>query len=344
MSENTKSSRRFEGIKFLYVDDEEDNLTTFRFHFDEEFEVLTSAEPVKALGMVRNEPDLAVLLVDQVMPQMTGLQLAAEAKKLRPTITCLMITGNATKQLAIDSIRSRVFWEFLEKPVKFDAPEIRQLLISGIQEHLLEKVKVDYHQGTLELLAKLIDDKDGHTHRHSQRVTEWAVKIATKFDLSEKEIVMVREGSLIHDLGKISIPDDILKKPGRLTELERKIIMTHPGRGGELLDKIPQLKELASMARDHHERPDGKGYPRGLKGDEIPLMASIVAMADFFEALSSKRPYKDPWSTEEIVKEVVRIRGTQFPEEIVDALLVVIEEEGLLSKEKIEAVTQAIAA
>jgi response regulator RpfG family c-di-GMP phosphodiesterase len=333
MDTRTSPNRRFENIKFLYVDDEPENLAAFRIHFEDTFEILTSVDPVGGLELVRDTPELAVLIVDQVMPKMNGLELATAAKKLRPTLTCLMITGNATKQLAIESIRSHVFYEFLEKPVRFTAPEIRQLFYSAVQEHLLTKVKVDYRQGTLDLLAQLIDDKDGHTHRHSTRVTEWAIKIARKFSLSERELVMVHEGSLLHDIGKISIPDDILKKPGKLTELERKIIMTHPARGGDLLEKIPQLRELAFMSRDHHERPDGKGYPRGLKEDEIPLLASIVALADFFEALSSKRPYKDPWELADIVKEVSRLRGTQFPAPVVDALFSILEDEGLVSKE-----------
>ncbi len=337
-------SRRFQGTKFLYVDDEPDNLAGFRFHLENHFEVITSSDPLAALEMIKNEPQLAVLVVDQVMPKMTGLALALEAKKISPTITCLMITGNATKQLAVESIRSRVFWEFLEKPVNFGAPEAKQLLVNAIQQHLLEKIKTDYRCGTIELLSKLIDDKDGHTQRHSQRVTEWAVKIAKKFNLSERELVMVREGALLHDIGKVSIPDDILKKPGRLSELERKIIMTHPGRGGDLLEKIPQLNELASMARDHHERPDGKGYPRGLQKGEIPLLASIVAMADFYEALSSKRPYKDPWPIPEIIKEVIKVRGTQFPEEVVDVLFLVLEEEGAITQEEIVALCKGVAA
>jgi putative nucleotidyltransferase with HDIG domain len=221
---------------------------------------------------------------------------------------------------------------------------VKQLLISGVQEHLLEKVTLEYHAGTIHLLAQLIDDKDGHTRRHSQRVTEWSMKIAKKFDLSEREMVMVYEGALLHDIGKISIPDDILKKPGRLSALERKIIMTHPARGGDILESVPQLKELAPIARYHHERPDGTGYPENLKGDQIPLVAAIVALADFFEALSAKRPYKDAWPLPEIVAEIILQRGKQFPEAVVDALFTVLTEEGLIGREKVEELKQATAA
>ncbi|MFH1016637.1 MAG: HD domain-containing phosphohydrolase [Pseudomonadota bacterium] len=334
MTLNAKT-RRFENIKFLYVDDEPDNLEAFEITCSDDFEVLTAADPIAALETVRNEPDLAVVLVDQIMPRMTGLQFAVEAKKIRPALTFIMITGNATKQLAVDSIRSKVIWEFLEKPVSFGSPETRQLFVSAVQQHLLEKVKLEYHEGTIRLISQLIDDKDGHTRRHSERVTDWSMKIAKKFDLSEREMIMVYEGALLHDIGKISIPDDILKKPGRLTELERKIIMTHPARGGDLLESVPQLKELAPIARYHHERPDGTGYPQGLKGTQIPLVSSIVAIADFFEALSAKRPYKEAWAISDIAAEIARVRGQQFPEEVVDALFAVLAEEGLIEKEKV---------
>jgi response regulator RpfG family c-di-GMP phosphodiesterase len=343
MNPETKK-RRFEGIKFLYVDDEPDNLESFRLNYENQFEILTSANPTEAIDIIRKESSLAVLVVDQVMPRMTGIQLAIEAKKIRPTLTCIMITGNATKKLAIDAVRGRTFWEFLEKPVNFSAPDIRQLFIGAVQEHLLEKVKTDYQQGTINLLAQLIDDKDGHTHAHSGRVTKWSMKIAKKFDLSEREMVIIREGSLLHDIGKISIPDDILKKPGRLSELERKIIMTHPGRGGDLLEKVPQLKELAPIARYHHERPDGKGYPDGLTAEQIPLTSAIVGLADFFEALSSKRPYKEAWHIDDIVKEVASLRGTQFIEDVVDALFAVLEEEGHIQRKRINEIVNALAA
>lgn len=250
-------------------------------------------------------------------------------------MTMVMLTGNATKQLAIESVRTKVFWEFLEKPVDFSSPHMKQMIFSGIQEGKMNKANRDYREGAIALVAKLIDDKDGHTHKHSRRVQEWSVKLAKKFNLSDYELMLVHEGALLHDIGKISIPDDILKKPGRLSALERKIIMTHPGRGGDILDSIPQLAELAPMARYHHERYDGKGYPQGLKGDEVPLICYIVALADFYEALSSKRPYKDPWSVGEIVKEILAQKGKQFPGNVVDAMLNVLKDEGLTTEEQI---------
>ncbi len=337
--EPLSTQEKYKGNTVIFVDDEIENLDSFRFNLDDTFEIKTYLNPLDALKSCHEPHNYTVLLVDQVMPQMSGIELAKEMKALVPSLTCIMITGNATKQLAIDAIKNGSFWDFLEKPVDFGSEKMRKTLMQAISTSLLEKTKVDYRMGTLELLANLIDDKDGHTHRHSRKVTQWAMDIGRYMKLSEKEMLMLKEGSMIHDIGKISIPDDILKKPGRLSHLERKIIMTHAARGGDILDQIPQLKELSSMARDHHERPDGKGYPRGLKGDEIPLLTSIVALADFFEALSSHRPYKEPWVMEEIVKEIAINKSTQFPEKVVDALFDVLEEKGLMPKKTKDVLT-----
>lgn len=327
---------KYQKSRLLFVDDESENLLTFRLNLEDDFDILTTTSPLEALNILQQQPDIGMMFVDQVMPEMTGIELALEAKKVNSTVTMVMLTGNATKQLAIESVRTKVFWEFLEKPVDFSTAEMKQMIFSGIQASLLQKANKGYREGAIQLIAKLIDDKDGHTHKHSARVQEWSLKLAKKFNLTEHEMMIVKEGALLHDIGKISIPDDILKKPGRLSALERKIIMTHPGRGGDLLDSIPQLAELAPLARYHHERYDGKGYPKGLKGDEIPLLCVIVALADFYEALSSKRPYKDPWHTGEIVKEILSQRGKQFSERVVDAFMEVLKEEGIATQEQIQ--------
>lgn len=320
----------------FFVDDEVENLDAFVMHMEGEFHISVFENPVLAFEAVQNTPELSLIIIDQVMPKMTGLELAKKIKKLDRHITMMMLTGNATKELAIESIRERVFWEFLEKPVDFSSTFMKQMIYAGVQEHYLKKAQHGFRKGAVELLANLIDDKDGHTHRHSFRVQEWSMKLAKKFNLSDHQMMLVKEGSLLHDIGKISIPDDILKKPGRLSQLERKVIMSHPARGGDLLDSIEELKELAPMARYHHERYDGQGYPLGLKGDEVPLMSYIVALADFYEALSSKRPYKDPWPLDEIVAEILRVSGQQFPDDVVQAFLEVIVEDGLMTIEEMQ--------
>jgi response regulator RpfG family c-di-GMP phosphodiesterase len=330
--------------KIFYVDDELENLEVFQLHLEDDFDVMTCPDPVKALDVLDENPDIALVVIDQVMPNMTGLELAKEIKKRDPNMTCIMLTGNATKELAIESVRQNVFWEFLEKPVDFSSNYMKQMIYRGIQKNYLDKAQNGFREGAVQLLAKLIDDKDGHTHRHSFRVQEWSLKIASRFDLSDHEIMLIREGALLHDIGKISIPDDILKKPGRLSPLERKIIMSHPGRGGDLLESVDQLRELAPLARYHHERPDGKGYPEGLTEEEIPLLCSIVALADFYEALSSKRPYKDPWAVLDIVEEILRVRGSQFSAKTVDALMQVLLDEGHISHDDFRKKQEAVSA
>ncbi|MCB0272686.1 MAG: HD domain-containing protein [Bdellovibrionales bacterium] len=328
--------------KLMFVDDEVENLDSFTMHMEDDFDVVTCSDPLKALDVFKADENISLVLIDQVMPNMTGLELATEIKKLKRYTTMIMVTGNATKELAIESIRKKVFWEFLEKPVDFSSNFMKQLMYTGVQEHYLQKASHGFRKGAVQLLANLIDDKDGHTHRHSYRVQSWSMKIAKKFELTPHELMIIEEGALLHDIGKISIPDDILKKPGRLSQLERKIIMSHPARGGDLLESVEELKDLAPMARFHHERPDGTGYPLGLKGEEIPLPSSIVALADFYEALSSKRPYKDPWPMHAIVEEILRVSGKQFPEDVVHAFMQVILEEGHLAPSELEEIKKSV--
>jgi len=327
---------KLEPKTIIYIDDEVENLEAFKLHLEDDFNVLTFNDPLEALQCITTNKNIPLVLIDQIMPNITGLELATEIKELDRFITMIMLTGNATKELAIKAIRQNVFWEFLEKPVDFSSNHMKQMLYNAIQEHHLKKASHGFRKGAIELLANLIDDKDGHTHRHSFEVQRWSIKIAEKLKLSPHQIKIIEEGALLHDIGKISIPDDILKKPGRLTPLERKVIMSHPQRGGVLLESVPELEDLAPIARCHHERPDGQGYPKGLSGDEIPVLASIVSVADFFEALSSKRPYKDPWKIEDIVEEVLRVRGTQFNTVAVDALLEILIDEKSISRPEIE--------
>lgn len=326
----------------VYVDDEAENLESFALHLEQDFNILTFTNPLEALEEIKGNEQIPLVLIDQVMPQISGLELASDIKDLNRFTTLIMLTGNATKELAIEAIRKNLFWEFLEKPVDFSSNRMKQLLYTGIQTHFLNKASHGFRKGAIELLANLIDDKDGHTHRHSYQVQAWALKIASKFKLTPHEMKVIEEGALLHDIGKISIPDDILKKPGRLTTLERKVIMSHPQRGGVLLESVQELKELAPIARCHHERPDGQGYPKGLTKDEIPLAACIVSVADFFEALNSKRPYKDPWPIEHIVEELLRVRGKQFTIPTVDALLEVLKDENLITQAAIEKIENTI--
>lgn len=174
---------------------------------------------------------------------------------------------------------------------------------------------------TIETIANAIDAKDEYTQGHSRRVSIYAVEIAREMNLSSEKIEDIRYIALLHDIGKIGIPDAILNKPGRLTDSEYEIMKTHTTKGGEILKDIDTIEGLNTGAKYHHERYDGKGYPNGLKGEEIPLIARIICIADAYDAMTSNRIYRKRLTNEIVMEEIRRCRGTQFDPEVTDAFI-----------------------
>jgi putative nucleotidyltransferase with HDIG domain len=170
-------------------------------------------------------------------------------------------------------------------------------------------------------LAKSIDLRDPYTMGHSQQVTNYAVLIARELDLPQDQIETVRKGSLLHDIGKLGVPDSILLKTGRLTSDEYEVIKKHPLLGAQILESSRNLRDLIPLVRHHHERFDGKGYPDGLVGHAIPLEARILAIADSIEAMASDRPYRRGLTLDEILEEVKGCSGKQFDPRMVRIFL-----------------------
>ena len=176
-------------------------------------------------------------------------------------------------------------------------------------------------------LAGTIDAKDKYTKGHSSRVAEYAVKIAEKLGKSEKEQENIYYLGLLHDIGKIGIPDGIINKTTRLTDEEYELIKTHPVIGAEILENISELPELVMGAKWHHERYDGRGYPDGLKGDAIPEMARIIGVADAYDAMTSNRSYRDVLPQDVVRGEIEKGKGTQFDPLFADKMLEMIDED-----------------
>ncbi|MCH1624171.1 HD-GYP domain-containing protein [Ferdinandcohnia quinoae] len=205
------------------------------------------------------------------------------------------------------------------------------LLITFISVGLMkyaQKVKEDNVELT-KALANALDSRDASTLHHSENVANYAVKIARKMKLPQDLCNVIRIGGLLHDIGKIGIPEFILKKPAKLTNEEYDIIKSHPVIGYEMINHISSFKEngVLDIVLYHHERYDGKGYPSGLKGDDIPLIARIVALADTFDAMSSKRVYRDELDLDNILTEIRKNKGSQFDPNIVDIFLSLFEQQ-----------------
>jgi HD-GYP domain-containing protein (c-di-GMP phosphodiesterase class II) len=179
--------------------------------------------------------------------------------------------------------------------------------------------------GTVKALATAIDNKDPYTRGHSERVSRFSVAIAQRMNLTEDEIEKLRISALLHDVGKIGIDDSILKKPAALTPEEFEIMKQHPQRGYRIMSQIPAMKEFLPGMYMHHEAVDGSGYPQGLKGDEIPMQARIISVADTFDAMTTERPYQQAMKIEDAVARIERLVGIRYDERVVSALVAACE-------------------
>jgi putative nucleotidyltransferase with HDIG domain len=189
-----------------------------------------------------------------------------------------------------------------------------------------EQNLAEAYDTTLEGWAKALELRDKETEGHSRRVTEATVIVARAMGFSEEELVHIRRGSILHDIGKMGIPDEILRKNGPLTVDERRIVEKHPNTAYELLERISFLEKALEIPYCHHEKWNGTGYPRGLEGEEIPLAARIFAVVDVWDALSSDRSYRKAWSQEKVIEYLVEDSGKHFDPQVLDVFLQLLKE------------------
>ena len=202
-------------------------------------------------------------------------------------------------------------------------------IFSNIRYEMAQKRQQLFKQftdQTLMVFSKIIDAKDPYTHGHSFRVAQYSLELAKRINLSSEAQEELYYIALLHDIGKVGIPDHILNKPGSLTPEERTIIQTHTNIGGDILKEYPALSQLDSGARYHHERYDGKGYPSGLAGSDIPLYARIICVADSYDAMSCDRCYRPRLTNEAIMKELLNCSGTQFDPDIATHMIQMIQD------------------
>ncbi|MDP6798066.1 MAG: HD-GYP domain-containing protein, partial [Candidatus Krumholzibacteria bacterium] len=193
------------------------------------------------------------------------------------------------------------------------------LLIKYAYKLYLDQREV--HISTLSALATALDAKDPYTHGHSYRVSRYALLVGEGLGLADSQMQVLEYAALLHDIGKIGIQGSIISKPGKLTEAEFEDMKRHPAIGAEILQRLKFLEESARVVKFHHERPDGKGYPEGISGEEIPLMARILHLCDTFDAMTSNRPYRQALSVERAIEEMKKYRGSQFDPEVVDVFV-----------------------
>ena len=273
------------------------------------------------------------MLLDFMMTPLHGDEVVEEIRKFNKELYILLLTGHKDLAPPLETIKRLDIQGYCEKSDKFD--QLILLIESGIKSvkqmdeikkinEKLEDSKEQLEQAYLDMIQTLrytVEAKDSYTRGHSDRVSEYSVLIGEKLGLSEEQIKTLRIGGLFHDIGKIGIPDSILLKPAKLTDDEYSQIKNHPSIGAHILGNATIFKEIIPIVKHHHEKYDGNGYPSRLKGEEIPYMARIAAVADTFDAMTSRRSYRGPIDIEHVKEEIKRCEGTQFDPQIAEAFL-----------------------
>lgn len=308
-----------------------------------EYQPLLASSSLDALRHIEKDDPYDLVLSDITMHGMDGLGLLDRVKQLQPDTPVVMITAIHDIGTAITAMR-RGAYDYLLKP--FENAQLQKTVRRALDYRVLVKQNSQFRDNleqlvsartemlgqavadlersydiTLEALGDALDLKDSETEGHSKRVTAFTIALARALGLGPSDIRVIARGAFLHDIGKMAIPDAILLKPGKLSVDEQAVMREHCARGYHILRKIPFLHEAAEIVYSHQEHFDGSGYPRGLKGDEIPLGARVFAVADTLDAITSDRPYRSANSFDAARREISRCAGTQFDPAVVETYL-----------------------
>jgi len=340
----------------IVVDDDPSVLRIVQLLLEaEKMVVQTCPTAANALEVFQTNPTaFDAALIDLNLEDMSGLELVRELSKKNPLLVSIIITGDATLDNALSSLRHGAY-DFIQKPVQRN--QLKVTLDRALDYHRLRMENEEYQQNleamvrrksmeltgalkrtrdsldfALRAMTAMLDAREHSTGAHSQRVQELTVLLAGKYGFDEKQIDGVRQGALLHDIGKIGVPDSILLKSGPLTEEEWGIMRNHVYIGYELIKSSPELQAAADIMLCHHEDFNGSGYPRGLKGDEIPLAARIFSVVDAYDAMRSTRPYRQGMPREQALAEIKQHSGTQFDPQVIEVFLANIDEVEAIGK------------
>ncbi len=291
------------------------------------FEVTTAVDGRDGLNKFQKD-DFFLVITDINMPQMTGLDLLAEVRKVRPTTDVVMITGNVDLDYAIQAIKNGAY-DYFRKPFDFEdvmltvsrVVEKRRLQRAAAEAERLRGERSASERNAIEAVMALVQavySKDSYTRGHMERVGLYADVIAATMGLEAKRRKIIERAGILHDIGKIGTPDVILNKTGKLTQEEFLVIQLHPNVGAQIVRPISVLGEVAPLVRQHHEKWNGTGYPDRLAGEKITVEARILAIADVFDALHSDRAYRPGLPIEKTIQIIKEGRGSHFDPEVVD--------------------------
>jgi len=333
------SSNENSQYKIIAVDDEVgilDSLNVFLSKVGYSFVGVTN--PMEAIERVKNE-HFDLMLLDFLMTPIHGDQVVEEIRKFNKDLYILLLTGHKDLAPPLETIKRLDIQGYCEKSNKFD--QLLLLVESGIkavaQMQLIKNINTELqttydklesaYMDTIEILRLTVEAKDTYTKGHSDRVSEYSELIGKKLGLEEDDLKTLKIGGLFHDIGKIGIPDSILLKNDKLDDNEYSEIKNHPTIGAHIISNATIFKNIIPIVKHHHERYDGTGYPGRLIGNEIPYLARIAAVADAFDAMTSKRSYRDSLDLEFVKNEIKSNSGSQFDPKIAEAFLDILENE-----------------
>ena len=332
-----------ENFSLLYVEDDENIANLFIHYFENLFHTVYYAKNGQVGLELYQSKSPDIIITDIQMPVLDGLSMAKQIKELNSEQFILVVSAYSDVDKLVNSIQMGIDGYIL-KPIDYDL--LNQTLLNILtklkkikehavyeeklyhllhqkssQNHQLEQEKIQNYEQTLYALIEIIESRDTYTGKHSLRVAQYSKKIAQQLQYNPKECEEVYKAAMLHDLGKIGIPDTLLLKPGKLNEQEYNLIQQHVNIGYHMLNQIPMFKNIAQIINAHHERGDGSGYPNGLFKEDIPRGATILAVADTFDAMTTNRIYKHRKSVQEALLEIEQLQETHYTKEVVQAAL-----------------------
>ena len=323
--------------KIIAVDDEIGLIDSLKVYLHN-YSITGVTDPQEAIELVKKE-HFDLMLLDYIMTPFHGDHVVEEIRKFNKDLYILLLTGHKDLAPPLETIRKLDIQGYCEKSDKFD--QLLLLIESGLksveQMNMIKKINVELSDSkelleksyleSIEILRRTVEVKDIYTKGHSDRVAEYSLLIGEKLNLPSDEMKTLKIGALFHDIGKIGIPDAILLKTDKLTDDEYSEIKNHPAIGVHILSNASIFADIIPIVKHHHERYDGHGYPSRLAGKDIPYLARIVAVADTFDAMTSKRSYRQALDFDYTMNEIERCKGTQFDPEIADVFLDILRNE-----------------
>lgn len=322
----------------LAVDDEQNNLSLLNRTLRGNYNLILASNAEEALKIIEDRGnEISLIVSDQKMPVMEGTEFFKLISEKYPNIVKILLTGHSNVDILVDAINECHLFQYILKP--FEPEHLCMIVENGIKKYELSNSRTQILQDLSELFYKTIksiahalDAKDPYTHGHSLRVTLYSLALAKALRLPDDLLEEIETTGLLHDIGKIAIPESILLKPGKLTDEEYEIIKTHPELGERLVNGIEKLNIISNWLKYHHERYDGQGYPEGLKGEQIPISSRIIAIADTYDAMTSSRSYRVALSHQQAIDEIRRCSGTQFDPKLAELFISINDEVEMIRK------------